>query len=158
MGFFKKKTNGLYAMANGKSIPIETVPDDVFASKMMGDGIAIIPSDGHIYAPCDGEVSMIMDHSLHALGIMNDVGMELLIHIGIDSVNLMGEGFVAHVNKHDKVKTGDLLISFDKDVLKEKGINDTTMLIIVEPKDHKIVSYKINEEVRVNESKIIEYI
>lgn len=158
MKLFKKKMSPLYAMANGKSIPIEQVPDDVFASKMMGDGIAIIPNDGHIYAPCDGVVSMIMEHSLHALGIVNDAGMELLIHIGIDSVNLMGEGFTAHVNKHDKVHTGDLLISFDKALLKEKGINDTTMLIIVECNDHKIMNYIVNEDVNAKQSKIIEYI
>ena len=70
MGLFKKKVKTLYAFTDGQSIPIEDVPDDVFATKMMGDGIAIIPSSGEIYAPCDGEISMVMEHSLHALGII----------------------------------------------------------------------------------------
>ena len=79
MGFFKKKTKALYAMANGHSVAIEDVPDEVFATKMMGDGIAIQPKEGKIYAPCNGKVTMVMDNTKHAVGIENEDGMEILI-------------------------------------------------------------------------------
>ena len=88
MGFCKKKTKALYAMANGQSIAIEDVPDEVFATKMMGDGIAIQPKEGKIYAPCNGKVTMVMDNTKHAVGIENEDGMEILIHVGLDTVNL----------------------------------------------------------------------
>lgn len=157
MKLFKKKTKALYAMANGKSVAIEDVKDEVFSSKMMGEGIAILPSDGHIYAPCSGEVSMIMEHSLHALGIVSEDGMEVLLHIGLDSVELMGEGFQMHVKKHDIISTGDLLVSFDKALLKEKGISDITMLVIVEASGHKPVCFHSDEQVIAGSSILLEY-
>ena len=151
MGLFKKKVKTLYAFTDGQSIPIEDVPDDVFATKMMGDGIAIIPSSGEIYAPCDGEISMVMEHSLHALGIINEDGMELLLHIGLDTVELMGEGFCAHVHK------GDLLVTYDATLVKEKGYKDTTMLIVVDPKNHQLVSYHTNKEMHKGTSELLTY-
>ena len=84
---FKKKEKQnkvLSSMANGKSVAIEDVPDEVFSTKMMGDGIAVIPDDGKIYAPCNGKISMVMDNTKHALGIETEDGMELLIHVGLD--------------------------------------------------------------------------
>ena len=86
---FKKKEKQnkvLSSMANGKSVAIEDVPDEVFSTKMMGDGIAVIPDDGKIYAPCNGKISMVMDNTKHALGIETEDGMELLIHVGLDTV------------------------------------------------------------------------
>lgn len=157
MGLFKKKVKTLYAFTDGQSIPIEDVPDDVFATKMMGDGIAIIPSSGEIYAPCDGEISMVMEHSLHALGIINEDGMELLLHIGLDTVELMGEGFCAHVKKGDYVYKGDLLVTYDATLVKEKGYKDTTMLIVVDPKNHQLVSYHTNKEMHKGTSELLTY-
>lgn len=139
MALFKKKTKVLYAIADGTNVAIKDVPDEVFSSKMMGDGIAILPKDGNIYAPCDGEVSMLMEHSLHAVGILTKDGMELLIHIGLDSVELMGEGFQAYIQKGDHVKKGDLLISYNKELLQAKGINDITMMVIVDAAGHEII-------------------
>ena len=72
---------------------------------MMGDGIAVIPDDGKIYAPCNGKISMVMDNTKHALGIETEDGMELLIHVGLDTVNLMGEGFATHVSAGDSGET-----------------------------------------------------
>ena len=144
-------------MANGKSVAIEDVPDDVFSSKMMGEGIAILPDDGNVYAPCDGCISMLMEHSLHAFGIVNEDGMEVLVHIGIDSVNLMGEGFHSFVKKGDQVKKGDLVIQFDGNVFKEHDISSMTMMILVEPNGYRPVTFHVNEQVQAGISNIIEY-
>ena len=157
---FKKKEKQnkvLSSMANGKSVAIEDVPDEVFSTKMMGDGIAVIPDDGKIYAPCNGKISMVMDNTKHALGIETEDGMELLIHVGLDTVNLMGEGFDTHVSAGDSVETGELLISYDKTDFVTKGINDITMLVIVENGGHEITKYNINENVHIIESPLIEY-
>lgn len=144
-------------MANGKSVAIEDVPDEVFSTKMMGDGIAVIPDEGKIYAPCDGKISMIMDNTKHALGIETSDGLELLIHIGLDTVNLLGEGFNTHVVTGDNVEAGELLISYDKADLNAKGINDITMLVIVEQGDHEILKQHTNETVHIVETPLIEY-
>lgn len=157
MGFFKKKTKVFYAMANGKTVAIEDVPDEVFATKMMGDGIAIKPNDGHIYAPCTGKVTMVMDNTKHAVGIENEDGIEALIHIGLDTVNLAGEGFESFVQVGDEVKPGDLLISYDKVKFEQDGINDITMLVIVDSKGHKMIKYYTNEQVQMKDSPILEY-
>ena len=157
MGFFKKKTKSLYAMANGQSIAIEDVPDEVFATKMMGDGIAIQPKEGKIYAPCNGKVTMVMDNTKHAVGIENEDGMEILIHVGLDTVNLEGEGFDTFIQVGDEVKIGDLLISYDKAGFEQKGINDITMLVIVDPKDYKITEYCSHQDVTIQTSAIIKY-
>ena len=157
---FKKKEKQnkvLSSMANGKSVAIEDVPDEVFSTKMMGDGIAVIPDDGKIYAPCNGKISMVMDNTKHALGIETEDGMELLIHVGLDTVNLMGEGFATYVSAGDSVETGELLISYDKTDFVTKGINDITMLVIVENGGHEITKYNINENVHIIESPLIEY-
>ncbi|MEG1462259.1 MAG: PTS glucose transporter subunit IIA [Anaerorhabdus sp.] len=157
MGLFKKKGKILYAMANGQSVPIESVPDEVFSTKMMGNGIAIVPEDGNLYAPCDGEISMVMEHTLHAVGLVNDDGMEILLHIGLDTIELMGEGFRAHVSQGDYVHAGDLLIDYDKEFINEKKINDITMLVIVEENGHTPIAYHIQPLVQAKTSKLIEY-
>lgn len=157
MGLFKKKIKAFYAMANGETVAIEDVPDEVFATKMMGDGIAIKPSDGNIYAPCVGKITMVMDNTKHAVGIENEDGIEVLIHIGLDTVNLEGRGFEAFVQVGDEVKPGDLLISYNKEQFEQDGINDITMLVVVDPKGHKITKYHIHETVENKTSAILEY-
>ncbi len=155
--FSKKKAKYIYAFANGKTVAIEDVPDEVFATKMMGDGIAIIPDDGHIYAPVSGKIKMVTDNTKHAVGIVGEDGIEILIHVGLDTVNLSGEGLHAHVQVGDDIQVGDLLISYDKEVLNKKNINDITMLVIVEPKDYKYKKLSCNEQVKIKETQIIEY-
>lgn len=154
----KKQANKvLYSMANGKSIAIEEVPDEVFSTKMMGDGIAVIPDEGKIYAPCDGKISMVMDNTKHAVGIETDDGVELLIHVGLDTVDLMGEGFQTHVVIGDNVKVGQLLISYDKDSINVNGINDITMMVIVGDNGHEFIKFNVNKSVHIIESPLIEY-
>lgn len=144
-------------MANGQTVAMEEVPDEVFSTKMMGDGIAIKPSEGKIYAPCNGKITMIMENTLHAIGIENEDGIEVLIHIGLDTVNLNGEGFNGHVIVGDEVSVGDLLVSYDKESIEKQGIDDITMLVLVSPLDYKFTDFHINEQVNIKTSTIIEY-
>lgn len=132
-GFWSKKReklpdSSMAAVVSGDMIPIEETKDAVFSQKMLGDGIAILPKSEWIVAPCDGTVSMVYP-TLHALGIINEDGLEILIHIGIDTVALNGEGFQCYVRQGQKVKTGDKLIRFDKKVMEKKKADLTTMMI-----------------------------
>lgn len=157
---FKKKelaNKVLYSMANGKSVAIEDVPDEVFSTKMMGEGIAVIPAEGKIYAPCNGKISMVMDNTKHAVGIETEDGIELLIHVGLDTVDLMGEGFQTHVSAGNSIEVGELLISYDKNSLNNKGINDITMMVIVGDNGHEFIKFNVDEDVRIIESPLIEY-
>ena len=104
---------------NGTATPIEETPDEAFAGKMMGDGIMIMPEDKTVFAPCDGEILFVFP-SKHAVGIKTNDGFEILIHIGINTVELNGEGFGTFVNAGNKVKKGDKLISFDIEYIKNK--------------------------------------
>ncbi len=103
----------------GEVIKIDEIPDPVFAGKMMGDGFGIMPAEGKVYAPVDGEVSSIFPTG-HAVGLKVGEDIEILIHFGLDTVNLKGEGFTAHVKQGDVVKAGDLLIEVDLDAVKGK--------------------------------------
>ena len=111
---------------------IEKVNDATFAQKILGDGVAIAPSRGKICAPVDGTVEMVMD-TKHALAIRTQGGTGLLIHIGIDTVNLQGKYFNALVKEGDIVKTGQCLVEFDKEKIQAEGYDTTTCLIITEP-------------------------
>ena len=118
------------AYLTGKVIPIEEVNDGVFSAKIMGDGIAIIPENEVLTAPADGEITVVMDGSFHAVGMRLDNGVELLLHIGVDTVGMNGEGFKPYVTVGDKVKTGDNLIGFSKSAIAAHGLRDVTMLIV----------------------------
>lgn len=125
------KSENMYIVApvNGQVVPLEQVPDPVFAGKVLGDGCAIIPSDGKIYSPVNGEVSTLVD-TKHAYGFMSEDGMEVLVHYGIDTVSLKGEGFISHVKEGDKVQIGDLVAEVDFDLLKAKDMNPITPVLI----------------------------
>ena len=139
LSFFKKKAAKSEEAANGKTmkayltgkvIPIEEVNDGVFSAKIMGDGIAIIPENEVLTAPADGEITVVMDGSFHAVGMRLDNGVEVLLHIGVDTVGMNGEGFKPYVTVGDKVKTGDNLIGFSKSAIAAHGLRDVTMLIV----------------------------
>ena len=129
-GFGKKEEVKIASPLDGKIIDITAVNDPVFADKMMGDGFAVVPSDGAdtIVAPCDGKIMLVPD-TRHAVAIAaGDSGkLELLIHVGLDTATLGGEGFTALVSTGDSVKRGDALIKFDGALLKSKGKDATTM-------------------------------
>ena len=121
----------------GKVLPLDQVPDPVFASKTMGDGIAIEPIDNHVYAPCDGEIKALFDSSKHAIGLLSDQGIEMLIHVGIDTVNLTDNQFTYHVTMGQKVKQGDLLSSFDIEAIKQAGYSLITPVIITNTDEYQ---------------------
>lgn len=127
----------LSAPLEGTVIPLTAVNDAVFSKKMLGDGIAITPSKGELYAPVDGEIEMVYN-TKHALGMKTADGVEILFHIGIDTVNLNGEGFDVRVTEHQQVTKGDILVKFDIDKIKAAGFDPTTMVIITNPKNAKI--------------------
>lgn len=121
----------LYAPLKGEVLPVEKAADPAFASKAMGDGVAINPEDNVVYAPADGTVSLMFP-TKHAMGITLTTGAELLIHVGLDTVQMEGEGFETYVKAGDQVKKGDKLISFDRGLIAQKGFKDQTMLLVAE--------------------------
>ena len=133
-GFFKKKSEPkeLKAMVNGEVISVTEVKDDVFSSCMLGKGIAIHPTDGVVVAPVNGEISVTMEGTNHAVGIRIAEGFDLLIHIGLDTVSLNGEGFTSHISMGQKVKAGDKLITFDKALVESKGLCSDVILIALD--------------------------
>jgi sugar PTS system EIIA component len=114
----------------GTALPLSEVPDEVFASKMMGDGLAFDPFENILYAPTDGEIIQIFP-TMHAVGIKTSHGLEILLHIGIDTVNLSGIGFESFVSVGDKVHAGQKLISFDINLIKENAKSLITPLILI---------------------------
>ncbi|HCX2132828.1 TPA: PTS transporter subunit IIABC [Staphylococcus aureus] len=121
----------VHAPLTGEVTPLSEVPDQVFSEKMMGDGIAIKPSQGEIRAPFNGKIQMIFP-TKHAIGLVSDSGLELLIHIGLDTVKLNGEGFTLHVEEGQEVKQGDLLINFDLDYIRNHAKSDITPIIVTQ--------------------------
>lgn len=142
-GFLKKKPaiKELRAAVNGTVIPVTEVKDDVFSSCMLGKGIAIHPADGTVVSPANGEISVTMDGSNHAVGIKVADGFDLLIHIGLDTVTMNGEGFTSHVAMGQKVKTGDKLITFDKALVEEKGLCPDVILIALDNPELPGINY-----------------
>lgn len=134
---FKKKESKIYAPVQGRCIPIEEVPDPVFAKKLMGEGIGLSYEDDTLYSPCNGKILLIAK-TRHAIGIQTSNGAELLIHIGLDTVQLNGEGFSLLVNIGDKVKAGQPLIKIDRTFMKEQGINLITPMVITNVKNYDI--------------------
>jgi PTS system beta-glucosides-specific IIC component len=125
----KENEETISAPFSGKVIPLSSVPDEVFSSGAMGEGLAIDPSDNKLYAPFDGTVVMVAP-TKHAIGLRSEYGVELLVHIGLDTVTLDGKPFTLHVEDGTKFKKGDLLIEFDKEFIKKQGLQTITPVII----------------------------
>ena len=128
----------LYSALEGTAIPMSMVNDATFASEVLGKGVAVIPAKGEVVAPCDATVETVFD-TKHAVGLSTESGMELLIHIGINTVELGGKYYTTHVKDGDQVKKGQLLVSFDMDKIKEAGYDVTTPLIVTNSDDYKDV-------------------
>ena len=124
---------------NGTVILLSEVPDAVFSSEMLGKGFGVEPSEGKAYAPVDGEVTTVFD-TKHAIGLMSKHGVELLIHIGMDTVKLNGKGFDVKVKTGDQVKAGDLLAEFDMDLIKGEGYPVTTAVVVTNTDDCEEIS------------------
>ncbi|MDD7305847.1 MAG: PTS glucose transporter subunit IIA [Peptoniphilaceae bacterium] len=147
MGLFNKflnkdkqigKTSSLYIYSpvKGEVIDIEEVKDPIFSKKIMGDGFAVIPKDKEITAPVDGKVEFIAE-TKHGISLKTKEGLELFIHLGIDTVNLKGEGFRMKVKKGDVLKVGDPICQYDIDFIKNKGFDTTVVLVITSLGDFK---------------------
>ena len=132
-----EETNELCAPMKGEVLDVSKSADSAFASKAMGEGVAINPSEGIVYAPADGTISLIFP-TKHAMGITLNSGVELLIHAGIDTVKMEGEGFETFVETGAKVKKGDKLLSFDMDLVKEKGYKTQTMFLVADAKGKEV--------------------
>ena len=125
-----------YGYADGELIAMEDVKDDTFANKVLGDGVAVIPSEGKVYAPADGVVTSVFD-TKHAVCFASSCGTELLIHIGVDTVNLQGKYFTAHVKDGDTVKKGQLLVEFDKEQIEKAGYDTVIPMIFTDLPEEK---------------------
>jgi PTS system beta-glucosides-specific IIC component len=134
-GLKKGKKIMITSPIEGEVLPLAKVKDPVFRDKIIGDGVAILPSKGRVVAPVDGTVAMLFD-TKHAISIKTEDGVELLIHIGLDTVNLRGQFFTAHVSTGDTVKVGDLLVEFDMTGIREAGYELITPVVICNMTDY----------------------
>ncbi len=128
----------LSAYLSGRVMPITNVPDQVFSQKTLGDGIAIEPTDSVLVAPADGEITMVSEDINHACGILLDNGAEILLHIGLDTVDMNGDGFRPFVKTGDRVKKGDKLIAFDPAKIRAAGHPCTTILVVTEEAEQPV--------------------
>ena len=136
-GLFKNKSNEISTPVNGVVVDLKEVNDLVFSEKMMGEGFAVKPSDGKIHAPIKGTIKSVFP-SLHALTLEADDGLDILIHIGLDTVELNGAGFSSTIQEGQKVKSGDLLVQVDRAFLAENKKDDIVIVVFPEMKDKKI--------------------
>lgn len=167
-GFFKKKKKDetitenrsndlkLVAPITGKSIPLSEVPDPVFAQKMAGDGLAIDPTGDVAVAPADGELTLVFN-TKHAFALTTDNGAELLVHIGLETVSLNGEGFEQLVEQGTRVKAGTPIIKFDREFIKSKGLPIVTPVLITNPDAFTSIKAIENVDTVAGETSVIEY-
>lgn len=143
MGFFSKlfgkadakKNDEIFAPIAGQAVPVTEVPDPTFSSGMLGNGVAILPTDGKVYAPCNATVDMMFTTG-HAVSLVADCGAEILIHVGLETVGLEGKCFTVHVQNGQKVKKGDLMIEVDLEGVKAAGLNTITPILICNTDDY----------------------
>lgn len=145
------KVEMLAAPVSGKVISLKEVPDQTFSEELLGKGAAIDPEDGVIVSPVDGTIVHLFE-TKHAVAIKTESGMEILVHIGIDTVKMNGEGFEGFVKDGDVVKKGQKLVEFDLNLVKEKASSPITMLIVTNSEDMKFVSTEKSEEVKNGEN------
>ena len=151
-------TGEIKSVLSGRVIPIEEVEDNVFSQKIMGDGVAVEPEDTVVKAPADAAVTVVMKESGHACGLTLANGLELLIHVGIDTVDMNGDGFQLFVDEGQKVRAGDPLIQFDPEKIRAAGHPLTTMLIVTGEGDAKNVAMHSGIEAKAAETTVITYV
>lgn len=151
-GIFGGKMKSVGSPVAGTVQALESVDDPVFAEGTMGDGAAVIPTEGKLYAPVSGKVIALFPTG-HALGIQSVDGMEVLLHIGIDTVELKGEGFSPKIAVEDEVKAGQLLVDFDLELIKNKGYDPTVLVVVANSQDMGHVSKR-----EVGETAVMEHL
>jgi len=142
-GFLKRKTRAIHAPVDGQVIALESVDDEVFSQKMVGDGVAIMPMSHKFTAPIDGTVSKIFP-SNHAYSIKSTKDLEVMVHIGLETVALEGKGFTRIANEGDEVKAGDVIIEVDLAYIKEHAKDIVTLIVVLEDSDVKEIDKKLN--------------
>lgn len=149
LNLFKKKNKVVInACVEGELKDIKQVNDPMFSEELIGKGVAILPSSNTVVSPANGTILMVFP-TQHALGIQCENGIELLIHIGIDTVKLKGEGFKALVQEGDSVKVGDPLVEVDYELIKQKGYDVDTLMVVTTPKETYSIEYaKYNQKVK----------
>lgn len=151
----KPEIKTLLAPVDGQVIDLSEVDDPVFSQKMMGDGVAIIPESNVIKAPADGTIVLIPE-TKHAFGMKLADGLELLVHVGLDTVKLGGEGFSALVDINQEVKAGTPILQVDTDFVKSKGISLTTPMIVMNHADYELISYTSGKKAKSGDV-LVEY-
>ena len=150
MGFFNKlfskPMDTICAPVTGRAVPVSEVSDPTFGQEILGKGIAIKPTVGKVFAPCDATVDMMFDTG-HAVSLVADCGAEILIHVGLDTVNLKGEHYTVIAGNGDKVKKGDLLMEFDMDAITAAGYDIITPVIICNSADYTTFNTHVNADV-----------
>ena len=144
----------LSAYLSGKVIPIEEVPDQVFSQKVLGDSLAIEPTDHVLLAPADGEITVVNEGTYHACGVLLDNGAEILLHIGLDTVGMNGDGFTPFVKEGQRVKRGDKLIGFDPEKIKAAGHPCVTVLVVTD-ENGQPVEMRTGAEVKAGQDTIL---
>lgn len=153
----QSKNKEIKAILSGKVIPIEEVEDEVFSQKIMGNGIAFEPTSNIVCAPADAKVTVVMEDSRHACGLTLDNGLELLIHVGIDTVDMKGDGFQLFVKEGDIVRCGDPLIQFSPEKIKSAGHPTTTIFLVTEEGTASNIQFYSGIDAAVGNTTIITY-
>ena len=143
---FGKATDDLYAPMAGKAVAITQVPDPTFAEGMLGNGIAIEPTEGKVYAPCDATVDMMFPTG-HAVSLVADCGAEILIHVGLETVSLEGKPFTIHAANGDKVKKGQLLIEVNLKAVEAAGLKTITPMVVCNTDNYPTFQTKVDRDV-----------
>ena len=141
------------APVKGISLPLHNVNDPAFAAGLLGKGVAIEPTEGRVIAPCNARVDMLFE-TAHAVTLLSEYGTEILIHIGLDTVNLKGKYYTAHVKNGDQVKKGQLLIEFDLQAIKAAGYDTITPVVICNSSQYRTISTRTGKPVEAGEAVI----
>ena len=142
--FFKRQIKTIvYAPLSGTCVSLQDVPDEAFSQNLMGLGIAIIPSVGKVFAPFDGYTSILSDTN-HALGLMSKTGIDLLIHVGLETVQLAGKYYIVHTKENASFKKGDLLLEFDIVAIKAAGYNIITPVTVTNSAEFETVDFLVD--------------
>ena len=155
-GFLKKKNSELVAPVSGKVIELSQVPDEVFSQKMAGDGVAIEPSDDLVVAPADGSITLIFKTN-HAFAMTLENGLEILDHIGLDTVELNGEGFERLATEGETVKAGTPIVKINRKLFEEKGYKTVTPVLVTNPDILKEMNGLVGNNVTAGKDAVISY-
>ena len=147
------KTISLKAVEDGRTIPMDEVNDQTFAQELLGPGIAIVPSNGTVVSPIDGTIATVMD-TKHAVCIQGEDGFELIVHAGLDTVELNGKYYQTYKEIGDQVKAGDVLLEFDLEEITKAGYDVTTPIVITNLGDYKITKCLTGQQVKAGEEVI----